>query len=224
MAFCAKCGAQLADGSFFCAVCGAPLQQQAPNQQYQQAPNQQYQQAPNQQYRQAPNQQYQQAPNQQYQQYQQAPNQQYRQAPNQQYQQGPNQQYQQYGQAPNQKSAFEQFFDTPDYTAQMHPNDIQQNKAMGILAYLGLLVLIPIFAAPQSRFARFHANQGLILDIAAMVISILAGVLTSFVPALGIIFLLIDLPVIALLILGIVNAASGKAKELPLIGKVRILN
>lgn len=214
MAFCAKCGAQLADGSLFCANCGAPLQQQyqqAPNQQqYRQAPNQQYQQAPNQQYRQAPNQQYRQAPNQQY---QQAPNQQYRQAPNQQYQQ-----------APNQQSAFENFFNTPDYTAQMHPNDIAQNKAMGVLAYLGLLVLIPIFAAPQSRFARFHANQGLILDIAAIVISVLVGVLTSLVPILSVIFVLLDLPVIALLVLGIVNAASGKAKELPLVGKIRILN
>ena len=204
MAFCAKCGAQLADGSLFCANCGAPLQQQP----YQQAPNQQYQQAPNQQYQQAPNQQYQQ----------------YQQAPNQQYQQAPNQQYQQYQQAPNQKSAFEDFFNTPDYTAQMHPNDIQQNKVMGVLAYLGILVLIPIFAAPQSRFARFHANQGLILDIAVMVISILSGLLTSLVPVLAIIFLLIDIPVIALLILGIVNAATGKAKELPLIGKLRILN
>jgi len=197
MAFCSKCGAQLADGSFFCANCGAPLQQQ-----YRQAPNQQYQQAPNQQY-------------------QQAPNQQYQQAPNQQYQQAPNQQYQQ---APNQQSSFEQFFNTPDYTAQMHPNDIQQNKAMGILAYLGILVLIPIFAAPQSKFARFHANQGLILDIAALVLSILVGVMTSFVPALAVIFVLLDLPVVALLILGIVNAASGKAKELPLVGKIRILN
>lgn len=215
MAFCARCGAQLADGASFCANCGAQLQQQyqkAPNQQYQQAPNQRYQQVPNQQYQQATNQQYRQVP------YQQAPNQQYQQAP---YQQAPNQQYQQ---APNQQSSFDNFFNTPDYTAQMHPNDIAQNKAMGILAYLGILVLIPIFAAPQSRFARFHANQGLILDIAAMVISILAGVLTSIVPPLGILLTLIDLPIIALLILGIVNAASGKAKELPLIGKIRILN
>lgn len=214
MAFCAKCGAQLADGSLFCANCGAPLQQQyqQPNQQqYRQAPNQQYQQA-NQQYRQAPNQQYQQ-PNQQYQQ----PNQQYQQ-PNQQYRQG-NQQYQQ-----AQPSAFENFFNTPDYTAQMHPNDIQQNKAMGILAYLGILVLIPIFAAPQSKFARFHSNQGLILDIAVMILSILSGILTSVVPPLAILFVLLDIPVIALLVLGIVNAASGKAKELPLIGKIRILN
>ena len=114
--------------------------------------------------------------------------------------------------------------ETADTTSEFDQNDIQQNKVMGVLAYLGILVLIPIFAAPQSRFARFHANQGLILDIAVMVISILSGLLTSLVPVLAIIFLLIDIPVIALLILGIVNAATGKAKELPLIGKLRILN
>ena len=180
MAFCAKCGAQLADGSLFCANCGAPLQQQAPIQQYQQAPVQQYQQAPNQQYRQAPNQ-----------------------------------------KAPNQQKSF---FDTPDHTAEMHPNDIAQNKVMGILAYIGLLVLIPIFAAPQSKFARFHANQGLIVDIAAVTLSILSSVLMRFIPVLGILFVLLDLPVIGLQVLGIINAASGKAKELPLVGGIKILN
>lgn len=177
MAFCIKCGAQLADGALFCANCGAPLQQQA-----QQASNQQ----------------------------------QYRQAPNQ-------QQYQQYQQAPNRQPAGS-FFDTPDYTSQMHPNDIQQNKVMGILAYIGILVLIPIFAAPQSKFARFHANQGLLVDIASAALSIIASILTAVLPVLGVIFFLLALPVFAMQVLGIINAASGKAKELPLVGKIRILN
>ena len=52
---------------------------------------------------------------------------------------------------------------TADYTDSFHPQDIAQNKAMAILAYLGILVLIPIFAAKNSAFAKFHANQGLIL-------------------------------------------------------------
>ena len=33
---------------------------------------------------------------------------------------------------------------------------------MAILAYFGILVLIPILAAKDSKFARFHANQGLL--------------------------------------------------------------
>lgn len=43
--------------------------------------------------------------------------------------------------------------------------DAQQNKAMGILAYLSWLVLVPLLAAKNSPFARFHANQGLALAI-----------------------------------------------------------
>lgn len=40
------------------------------------------------------------------------------------------------------------------------PQDVQANKVMAILAYFGLLVFVPLFAAKESRFARFHTNQG----------------------------------------------------------------
>lgn len=196
MSFCSKCGAELADGSAFCSMCGAP--QPMPQQEYQQA-QQQYQKA---------QQDYQQAQ----QQYQKA-QQEYQQAQRQ-YQQG--QQYQQ-------TTSFESFFNTPDHTAEIHPDDIRQNKAMGVFAYLGLLVLIPIFAAPQSRFARFHANQGLLLDILSILLTIMAVAFSAALPLLGVLFTLLDLPVFALMILGIVNAATGRAKELPIIGKTRIL-
>lgn len=50
---------------------------------------------------------------------------------------------------------------TPDTTASYSQQDIDQNKIMGILSYFGILVLIPIFAAKESPFARFHANRAL---------------------------------------------------------------
>ena len=53
---------------------------------------------------------------------------------------------------------------------EMDPADVNANKVMGVLAYLGILVLIPIFAAKGSKFARSHANQGLILLILEIVI------------------------------------------------------
>ena len=52
---------------------------------------------------------------------------------------------------------------TADTTAEYDQADITNNKAMGILAYLGPLVFVPMFAAKGSKFARFHANQGLTL-------------------------------------------------------------
>ena len=44
-------------------------------------------------------------------------------------------------------------------------SDAQQNKVMGILAYLSWLVIVPLLAAKESPFARYHTNQGLVLAI-----------------------------------------------------------
>ena len=115
---------------------------------------------------------------------------------------------------------------TRDITAEMDPNDIQQNKVMAILAYLSWLVLIPLLAAKESKFARFHCNQGLILAIAEIACWILFGIL-GIIPFIGIIFRIIgwlaDIAFFVFAILGIINAYNGKAKELPIIGKFQIL-
>lgn len=110
-----------------------------------------------------------------------------------------------------------------DYTNQFETNDIEQNKVMAVLAYIGILFLVPLLAAPQSKFARFHANQGLILFIVEAILGVIAGA-CIFIPIAGkIIAGVLGLAIFVLIILGIVNAASGKGKELPLIGKFRII-
>lgn len=115
---------------------------------------------------------------------------------------------------------------TSDYTDQFDPLDISANKVMGVLAYLGILVLIPIFAAKNSPFARFHANQGLVLFAASLALYVI-GALLGGIPILGTIIDIcvgiLGLVVFVLAILGIVNVASGRAKDVPLIGKIRIL-
>ncbi|MDR2686444.1 MAG: DUF4870 domain-containing protein [Oscillospiraceae bacterium] len=109
--------------------------------------------------------------------------------------------------------------------------DAQDNKVMGILAYLGILVLAPIFAAKDSKFAKFHANQGLILAILTIAYGVVFGILMAVFsliswrlgaimsPILCLVFLVY--PVFA--ILGIVSASRGEMKELPIIGKFKIL-
>lgn len=97
------------------------------------------------------------------------------------------------------------------------------DKLMGVLAYFGLLVLIPIFAEKDSVFARYHSNQGLILFIANVIASIVSGVL-SLIPFVGIaISILLSLACIVLMIIGIVNAAKGEMKPLPVIGSFQLL-
>ena len=119
--------------------------------------------------------------------------------------------------------------------------DAADNKVMGILAYLGILVLVPIFAAKNSLFAKFHANQGLTLCIIGVVLFILNMILewatrsTSYVWGIPvpthnwvytiwmIIYWVACIFILVLAIMGIVNAVKGEKKELPIIGKYQFL-
>lgn len=98
--------------------------------------------------------------------------------------------------------------------------DIEKNKVMGILAYLGILVLVPLLAAKESPFAQYHANQGLILFIAGIIVGAAAAVPIIgwfLIAPIGSIFLFV------LAIMGLINAAQGEMKPLPLIGHYTIL-
>ncbi len=117
-----------------------------------------------------------------------------------------------------------------DHTSEFDPTDIQNNKTMGILSYISWLVLIPIFAAKGSKFARFHANQGLVLAIAqsaVWVTFIILDIFLSWIPVVRVLYWIIKWLVLAALVvpsvIGIVNAARGQAKEFPIIGGIKIL-
>ena len=131
-------------------------------------------------------------------------------------------------------AAFQNINNTEDTTQEFDPADIQQNKTMAVLAYLGILVLVPLLGAKGSKFARFHANQGLVLLIAEIVLGlvqrIVSGVLLSIFWGSGLMSALMSLIAVAvwafsivMMILGIVNAANGRAKQLPLIGNITLL-
>ncbi len=134
-------------------------------------------------------------------------------------------------QGANQQNTAANAFEMKDHTAEFAADDIENNKILSLFSYLGILVLIPILAAPNSKYARFHANQGLILlitTIAYVVAYAILSFILAFIPILGILLIfvlgLVNLVFLALMILGIVNAVTGKAKEMPIIGKFKILN
>ncbi len=130
----------------------------------------------------------------------------------------------------NFSAKFASLNNTADTTAEFDANDVTQNKAMAILAYFGPLVLIPIFAAKGSKFARYHSNQGLLLLIACAAWSIVYSIINWVILAISwrLYFLssiigIFSIVFVVLAVIGIVNAANGKAKELPIIGKYKIL-
>lgn len=99
---------------------------------------------------------------------------------------------------------------------EIDPEDVSSNKLMGILAYLGIFVFIPLLAAKNSKFARFHVNQGLILLICS-VVSWFVGRLSPTVAWV------LNAVIFVLAIIGIVNVVKGVTKKLPLIGNIRII-
>ena len=98
---------------------------------------------------------------------------------------------------------------------QAPPPTGEKNTGMSILSYLGILVIVPLLVAKDDPYVKFHAKQGLVLLILFIICSIL-GIIPMIgwiLGALGWIFAII------LMIIGIMNAASGKEVELPVIGQ-----
>ena len=122
-----------------------------------------------------------------------------------------------------------------DYTPYFSRRDADRHHVVAALSYLAFLVLIPLIFARRSHYARFHANQGLVLTIIALAYTLVTRIFVSFLDILfggvyaaipatmsgifnfGSIFFWI------LLVLGLSNAANGRAKELPLIGRIRFI-
>ena len=112
---------------------------------------------------------------------------------------------------------FNEFNNTADTTSEYDAQDIEKNKVMAVLAYI--LFFIPLLAAKDSKFARFHTNQGLVLFIGAILSSVI-----TVIPIIGwIIAPIAGLAITVLAIIGILNVLNGRAKELPVIGKFKIL-
>jgi uncharacterized membrane protein len=86
--------------------------------------------------------------------------------------------------------------------------DIEQNKVLAAVGYLGILFLIPLLAAKQSKFAQFHAKQGLVLFVVEVIL--------GFVPFLG---WALELVLLVVSIYGLVQALQGQWWELPYLGQ-----
>ncbi len=85
---------------------------------------------------------------------------------------------------------------------------------MGVLSYLGPLVIIPFLTEKENPFVKFHIKQGLVLLIIEVVLSFAMKIFWPLMPIIGI----IQLGVLILIIIGIINVLQNKEKDLPLVG------
>lgn len=103
---------------------------------------------------------------------------------------------------------------------QAEKSDVEKNKVAAILAYF--LFFLPLLMAKESKFAKYHANQGLLLLLLAIAVYVVGMV----IPIIGwiIILPLGQLFVFVLFVMGIINASKGEMKELPVIGHIKLLS
>ncbi|MGN1120501.1 MAG: DUF4870 domain-containing protein [Oscillospiraceae bacterium] len=92
-------------------------------------------------------------------------------------------------------------------------------KTTGIVAYLTWIGLLIAFLAGDKEGAKFHINQSLVLVLANVVIGIVAviPVIGWIVGSVGGIF------VFVCWIIGLIGAINGEEKEVPLLGKIKII-
>lgn len=93
-------------------------------------------------------------------------------------------------------------------------NSNQKNIIMGILAYLGILVIIPYLVAKDDPFVKFHIKQGLVL----LVIEFIAWILAMVIWPLVMLLWVVKLVLFVLAVMGIVNVVQNQQKKLPLVG------
>ena len=107
------------------------------------------------------------------------------------------------------------------------PRDVADNKVIAILANFGILFFLPLVCCPHSPFARFFSNRGLlvlILGVASGIVSTIVG----FIPFAGAILsvligMVIGIVNLIILILSVIDAASGKTSPLPVVGDIQII-
>lgn len=92
---------------------------------------------------------------------------------------------------------------------------VESHVLMGILSYLGPLVIISYLTAKDNPFVKFHIKQGLVLFCLEIVIYILSSM---FFWNLWALMQILNLAILVLSIIGIVNVVQKKEKMLPVVG------
>ncbi len=85
--------------------------------------------------------------------------------------------------------------------------DIELNKDIAAFSYLWIMSVVVFFLRRKSPFVRFHAKQAMVLFALSLVVMI--------VPVIS---RLLVLCVLGLMVYGLVNAAQGQRKDVPIVG------
>ena len=91
----------------------------------------------------------------------------------------------------------------------------QRNTLMLVLAYLGLLALIPLIVEKNDREVQWHAKHGLVILAAFVVLQVAIAVMGSLMPFFFALGYIVWLGWFLVTILGIVKAVNGQRLLIP---------
>ena len=135
----------------------------------------------------------------------------------------------------------EMFTDLKDHTTECTQEEVNNGKLMAVLAYFGLLALIPYFVEKDNKYVRFHSIQGLnfylegLIATVGLTVVMFVSMFLFIIPILGwilggILFIVsfiglmaISIGSLVFQIMGIVYAVQGSAKELPIVNKIKLI-
>lgn len=132
--------------------------------------------------------------------------------------------------------------DTKDNTDKFTKKDAKDNMGFALISYLGPLALIPYFLGNKSKYVRYHAKQGMnlliIWAVYAIIYSLLSlirltkqvewstGLLVNYKMTpwwIDIPMTAIGLGIFIINVVAIVYVSKCKAKELPILGTIKIV-
>jgi uncharacterized membrane protein len=133
-------------------------------------------------------------------------------------------------------NAVEGFMDTEDHKSEFSIEEVKKYKTSAILSYIPIIVVIFLITGKQkqSKYLCFHMNQGLVITIITATVSIISTILgiifksdtmlKDSVPG-WVSFISYIMYCVCFLssIYGIVNTYNDSSKEIPLIGKIKLL-
>lgn len=117
------------------------------------------------------------------------------------------------------------------------PQDVAENKVLAMISCMGILLLVGLFAKPDSKLVRYYVNQAILLTIvaigvplAAIILMIIIGLLAAlFTPLLILMALVVfliwafEIAVFVAMIMNMVNAYNGKKSVIPVLKNITIL-
>ncbi|MBX7042207.1 MAG: hypothetical protein K1X85_04815 [Ignavibacteria bacterium] len=92
------------------------------------------------------------------------------------------------------------------------PEQIESGKTMAVVSYIIFFIPLLMDDMRKNPFVMYHTEQSIVL----LLLNIAAGIVGTLTCGIG---LILYIPWLILLIMGIMNAANGQMKPLPVIGQ-----